>query len=292
MNDVFECIDQQLDFNKGKNLFYSPSNLDFIKKTNVVIKENKQLFSKYQDLIVNYICEKVLMEFCRINQYYSFDQASKIRLRELYIQLMVQLSAEDIVIDEISKKHYENLKEWLSQSNPVSVKIYNNQQLFVQPIVCSEYSAEFQCEVLNIEPEKLVQPIFDIGCGKDAHLLRFFHRKGIKAFGIDRFESDFENSIVSDWLNYNYGFEKWGTIISNMAFSNHFVHHHFKKDGEFLIYATKYMEILNSLKVGGSFYYSPDLPFIETFLEPSRFILEKFKIRDDLFFTSRVKRLK
>lgn len=292
MNDVFECIDQQLDFNKGKNLFYVPTHLDFIQKTKDVLKNNKSLVSKFHDLIIDYICEKVLLEFYRINQFYTFDQTSKNRLHELYVQLFAQLSDDEYSLEEVSKRHYENLKRWLTESNRISTQIYSETQLYIHPVVCSEYSAEFQCKVLNIRVETLNQPILDIGCGNEACLLRFFNSKGFDVFGIDRFETNFDNTIMSDWLNFDYGSEKWGTIVSNMAFSNHFVHHHYRNDGDFLNYATKYMAILNSLKIGGSFYYSPDLPFIESYLDPIKFSLEKVKVRDEKLFASCVKRLK
>jgi hypothetical protein len=51
-----------------------------------------------------------------------------------------------------------------------------------------------------------------------------------------------------------------------MAFSNHFIHHNLRADGDFEIYAKKYMEILKSLKLGGRFIYAPSLSFMEEIL--------------------------
>jgi hypothetical protein len=64
--------------------------------------------------------------------------------------------------------------------------------------------------------------------------------------------------------------ESWGTILSHMAFSNHFLFHHLYKHGSPNEYAQAYMAILSALEPGGSFYYAPGLPFIEQFL-PARF---------------------
>jgi hypothetical protein len=58
-----------------------------------------------------------------------------------------------------------------------------------------------------------------------------------------------------------------------MAFSNHFLFHHRYKNGSPDRHARMYMQILNSLKSGGSFIYSPGLPFIEQYLPPDRFIV-------------------
>lgn len=61
--------------------------------------------------------------------------------------------------------------------------------------------------------------------------------------------------------------KKWGTIVSNLGFSNHFNHHNLREDGNFIKYAKTYMNILYSLKPGECFHYAPDLPFIEKYLD-------------------------
>jgi hypothetical protein len=52
------------------------------------------------------------------------------------------------------------------------------------------------------------------------------------------------------------------------------------------------MEILDSLVPGGSFYYAPDLPFIEEFLDPARFLKQNYTVGDQGFRSSIIKRLK
>jgi hypothetical protein len=69
-----------------------------------------------------------------------------------------------------------------------------------------------------------------------------------------------------------------GTITSNLGFSNHFNHHHLRKDGHFIEYAKTFMDILNSLKIGGSFYYAPDLPFIEKYLDRVKYRIKTHNI--------------
>ena len=52
------------------------------------------------------------------------------------------------------------------------------------------------------------------------------------------------------------------------------------------------MEILNSLKIGGSFHYAPDLPFIEQYLDIGKFKVTKRNIWEENFRSVKIKRLK
>jgi hypothetical protein len=45
------------------------------------------------------------------------------------------------------------------------------------------------------------------------------------------------------------------------------------------------MEILNSLKVQGVFYYAPGLPFIEAHLPKDKFKTETHRINEDFSFS-------
>lgn len=100
----------------------------------------------------------------------------------------------------------------------------------------------------------------------------------MEVYGIDRFSFDAANLFNNDWLEFDYGREKWGTIISNLGFSNHFNHHHLREDGNYIGYGKTFINILNSLKLGGSFHYAPDLPFIEKYLDTTRFALKKQEV--------------
>ena len=60
-----------------------------------------------------------------------------------------------------------------------------------------------------------------------------------------------------------------------MALSNHFLHHHFSPEGHPEQYAYLYMRILNALKPGGQFLYTPGLPFIEDMLPEDRYWVER-----------------
>ncbi|MPM45924.1 hypothetical protein SDC9_92616 [bioreactor metagenome] len=52
------------------------------------------------------------------------------------------------------------------------------------------------------------------------------------------------------------------------------------------------MNILQSLKIGGSFHYAPDLPFIEKFLDNKCFTITKYDVDKNDFKATVVKRTK
>jgi len=98
--------------------------------------------------------------------------------------------------------------------------------------------------------------------------------------------------MTADWLDYDYGKNKWGTIVSNLGFSNHFNHHHLRENGNYIAYGKTYMNILYSLKTGGHFHYAPDLPFIERYLNNNQFQINKFEINKYNFKSVKIKKLK
>ena len=294
MNNYQYKIDKQFEFNQGKNLFYngiinslrfSPDTLNAIEKIDLMDSDSK-------NLLIDYLTNRAVQEFCKINQYYTFDKQSRLILRSLYVDLFVNIKSRITSIDSIAENHYENLIKWLKESNSFAEKIYNSKGKIIESVACSEYSSDLQIEVLQIDFDQLIEPVLDIGCGKQGSMVLFLCQKGIDAYGFDRFAFDHSVLSNSDWFEYKFEKEKWGTIISNLGFSNHFQHHHFRNDGNFMDYAKKYMDILSSLKIGGKFHYAPDLPFIEQYLAKDIYQLTKYSIGNYEFNSSKIKRLK
>lgn len=293
MDRFIENIDNQIEYNQGKNIVLD--NLDFFQFSEETIKAISnidKLNTDSKETLIDYATDKAIEEFCRINQYYSFDSKAKNNLRTIYTHLFDSFQTKTASIENISKNHYEKLKEWIKNSNPFAEKIYKNDNKDVNPVACSEYCPDLQINVLKIDIKHLLQPVLDIGCGKQGLLVNYLQNQGIEAFGIDRFKFTTSNLITVDWLEYDFGKEKWGTIVSNLGFSNHFNHHNLREDGNYIEYGKTYMNILNSLKVGGSFHYAPDLPFIEKYLDNKQFDLNKFDINEYDFKTSLIKKQK
>lgn len=293
MEKFLENIDNQIEFNQGKNIFLD--NLDFFQFADETVKAVSnidKLNLDSREYLIDYATDKAIEEFCRVNQYYSFGLNAKKNLRKIYSDLFETFQTRTNSIEDISKNHYEKLKSWLKENNPFAEKIYNKDNAIVSPVACSEYSPELQFDILQIDVKQLMQPILDIGCGSNGHLVNYLQHQGFEVFGIDRFKFTTPNLMTADWLEYDYGKEKWGTIVSNLGFSNHFNHHNLREDGNYIGYGNTYMSILNSLKVGGCFHYAPDLPFIEKYLENKQFDLKKYEISDYGFKTTRIKKIK
>jgi len=269
---MYDLINQQLTSNKGLNLFYKDdSAFQFSEKFYQEIRDDKEMSGDQLNVILNYTIDKILAELYRVNQYYTFEQSAIDELKSIYLDFYKGITTKSDNLDKIIDTHRKNLGSWLKKTNPFAEKIYSEKEDKIEPAACFEYSAELQLEILQIDLESITEPVLDIGCGENAVLVKYLRSKGKAAYGIDRYPSDLDYIKQTDWLKYDYEINKWGTIISNLGFSNHFMHHHLREDGNYVAYAKKYMEILNSLKIGGSFHYAPDLPFIEEFLDKSKY---------------------
>lgn len=293
MDNFIENIDNQIEFNQGKNIFLDEPNLfKFIDETINTISNIDHLDVDSENFLVDYTTDKVLEEFCRINQYYSFNSESKCALRSIYSDLFSEIRCKKNSIDEISKNHYQKLKNWLVRFNSFAEEIYSNADQIIKSVPCSEYSYNLQIDIFRIDVERLISPVLDIGCGKHGNLVKYLNSKEIEVYGIDRYKFDSDILQTFDWLEYDYGINKWGTIISNLGFSNHFHNHNLRKDGNYIEYGKTFMNILNSLKVGGCFYYAPDLPFIEIYLDQNKFEITKYEIGGLDFKATTIRRLK
>jgi hypothetical protein len=293
MDKFTENIDNQMEFNQGKNIFLDTLDFfQFAEETVNAVSNIARIDPDSKQFLIDYATDKAIEEFCRINQYYSFDLKAKKNLRKIYADLFDNFQAKTTSMEDISKSHYEKLKNWLKENNPFAEEIYKNGYEKVRPVACSEYTPELQIDILQIDSRHLMQPVLDIGCGSHGNLVNHLKNQGIEVYGIDRFRFQTPNLLTSDWLEYDYGKEKWGTVVSNLGFSNHFNHHNLREDGNYIEYAKTYMNILNSLKIGGCFHYAPDLPFIEKYLDNKQFDLKKYEINEYDFKTTVIKRIK
>jgi hypothetical protein len=275
MKRIHELISNQLAENRNKNLFFKGkvSPLNFTPETIEAIRSNS-IKDAINESTIEYVSKKAMEEFCSVNQYYSFDAAAQSKLKSIYRTLFDKISSDRASIEDIAKAHYSSLMLWLQNTNTFAKKIYASFSEYVEPTVCAEYSAEFQINILGISISDIASPLLDIGCGKQGNLVKYLRDESIEAYGIDRFQTTSDFLINDDWLRYDYGIRKWGTIISNMGFSNHFHHHNLRDDGNHIAYAQTYMAILKSLKNEGKFIYAPALPFVEKYLSNETYLVE------------------
>jgi len=142
--------------------------------------------------------------------------------------------------------------------------------------ICHEYGPALQRALLGLDDGRVLPPLLDLGCGEGAGLVRQLRREGVEAFGLDAFApAGVPFLIRGDWLLAPLGRGCWGTVVSHMAFSHHFLHHHLSGHPLHEAYARRYLAILAALRPGGQFLYTPGLPFFEALLPPERFAVAR-----------------
>lgn len=252
--------------------------------------------------LVAYLTARTIQVIYRLNQFIHLSMFDKAALNQQYSVLInqmyhlltrsnqvTQLKGE---LPRILSEHSSRLRSYLQQIE--DREIIPNDPL--QYIVCSQYSPQFQLQMLGIDLKELREPILDIGCGASGNLVTYLRDQGFQAYGVDRHIEKADTYLKeADWLDLTDIWQKgrtgWGTIISHMAFTNHFVHHHLRIDGVPEKYAKAYMTYLGSLQKGGSFFYAPGLPFIEDLLSVEQYQVKRKSIKPHSFFATRIMKL-
>ncbi len=258
--------------------------LDFLVKYR---KELIELLSDADesDKTARYMSRMMMSYLLGRNQFLTIQGAGRQELISIYRaqlnafrEIMLQYDDRKEIADafeEYLKSHFTGLRDY-------TIKLFRQMDKYkpdgssLSETVCAQYSVRLQLGILGIGGIKnLTQPVLDVGCGKDAPLVRYLLRNDIEAYGMDRDTIARHNIIDADWFEIELEPESWGTIISHMAFSLHFFHHHLRSDGDPSKFASRYMQLLHSLKKGGRFIYSPGLPFIEQLLPSDKYIVER-----------------
>jgi len=146
--------------------------------------------------------------------------------------------------------------------------------------VCAEYPPSLQLGVFDLAAGDLLEPVLDVGCGRDAALVLDLRDRGVEACGIDRDAPEgAEGVLVADWLEFVYGERVWGTVVSHLGLSLHFLRYHLASgpaaEALALAHAEAYARVLRSLRPGGCFAYAPSLPFVEELLPASSYRCER-----------------
>ncbi|MBT9257704.1 hypothetical protein KMZ30_19190 [Phycicoccus sp. KQZ13P-1] len=136
----------------------------------------------------------------------------------------------------------------------------------------AQYSPDLQLQLLGLDPSQLRGSLLDLGCGSHARLVRHLQRRGVDAWGLDRY-ADAPGCVVGDWLlNPILRRKRWRCVTSHQGFSLHFTHYHLQAQPDMAIrYAVAYRTILENLPTGGVFAYAPGLPFVESAIDRNHF---------------------
>lgn len=249
---------------------------------------------------VLFCTEHFLRQQFGANQYLNFSYNDRKLLRKIYnrlfneLDLLPSMAHEDAecLFCEIEKSHYCRLRLFLKRTNPFYQLICKNAGERITATVCEEYSALFQLKIFRLQNHTAdeLSPLLDIGCGKNAYLVKYLRKLGIAAYGFDRMQENRKFLRKSNWFDFKYGTQRWQVIISNLSFSSHFKAAMQRKDGTEKMFSETYMNILESLKVGGCWLYAPSLPEIEINLPHDTFHIETFPVNDKDNMTS-IKRI-
>ena len=161
MEQFLKALDEQLVFNQGKNIFINDNDkpLCFVSETIIAISEMNQIDREQEAILINYVTDKAIEEFCRMNQYYAFNTEAKNVLRNIYRDLFYRLKKKTRSLKSIEKSHYENLKKWLQNTNPFAGALYANAESEIKPVACAEYAAELQIDVLQLDLKTTMEPL-------------------------------------------------------------------------------------------------------------------------------------
>lgn len=279
----------------NNRLSFTPATINFIDSNREFIQK---ITDKDAEPLIDFMTRSSTEILYQTNQYFSFSRRDREELKALYFELfhnLKRISRAPLLsaLKQVEENHYLNLKNWLKKTNPFAEKINPTTEPYLtNRVLCAEYSPQTQLDIMRIDIATLKEPILDMGCGKNGLLVKWLRQMGLDAYGIDRIAIPGGGLSRTDWFEFPLKSNSWGTIISNLGFSNQFQHHHLRSDGHPEKYAHKYLEILNSLKLNGSFYYAPDLPFIEECLDEERFEALNLSIGNLGYKSTRIKRRK
>lgn len=221
---------------------------------------------------VELLCNCLISECVHSNQYSAFTNSTIKRIKDIYVDLIdrIRMIGEKDAMSEIEKivtAHRAKLIAELKRS-----KWTGGDQAQYAP--CSEYSSEFQLQILRLDENEIIDPIIDIGCGERHQLVSYLKKLGYNDIvGLDQYASSDPSIICCNWLEYEFGKNRFGTILAHMSFTNHCTRHACANDRMQIQYERKYHGILKSLKDGGRFIYAPAVRSMESALDSNKFIV-------------------
>jgi hypothetical protein len=293
VDPIENSIQRQIEANQSRNLLYAhfeeiieiePNFLaaleESLAKTQPVFSEQKQ-----QEL-ASFAAETFLKRLAAINQFIRVEPGKVKDLENIYRSTWKRLQKTEKIEATLKESHYPALSRWLADLYPGDFVEHLKSIPQIGHVVCEEYSPQLQIDLLKLELAALKQPVLDLGCGSAAHLVNYLRSLGLEAHGIDRTLLKTETFLQQvDWFDYAFVPDKWGTIISNMAFTNHLIYVSRHDSAQIKTYLLKFSEILASLLPGGSFHYAPGVPFVEQRLDPTQYQVETERVLGEIFAT-------
>lgn len=229
-----------------------------------------------------------------VNPYIRLSEDDRSAMRRLYTRLigaLVTILRSELSVDGVSSAylrlqhaHFARLRGFLGSIGDAALLEHLRGAQELKRVPAGEYSAHTQLAVLGLavndsSSAEIRPPVLDIGCGTRAALVGRLNALGLSAFGIDRYAPPGPGLTRADWLEFDYGRARWTTVVSHMAFTNHFRHHHLRRDGLWIRYAEVYTAILESLVQRGVFAYAPAVPFVEVHLPSEQYRFRRVPVQ-------------
>jgi hypothetical protein len=284
MRRITEVLRRQLGLNEENNLLHpgaahtieiEPTFLAALEQA--LGDETLPVTEKHLAEIVSAATASLIDRIYNINQYIQVNRAAKESLEKIYLLTWRKMIETRNVEATLRKHHYPLLADWVSGLYPNLLRTALSSQPEIGRILCHEYSVELQLRLLRLHLQEMKQPVLDVGCGKDALLVTYLRQRNIEAYGLDRCLGKKRPFLKEgDWLEIHMGTNRWGTVISNMAFTNHFVYVQNFDAERIPLYKAKYREILDSLQIGGSFVYAPSVPDLEREVDGERYVIQEW----------------
>ncbi len=293
MNKIDKALERQIDRNKTKNILNAvldqtiETDPNFLAALEDLLAGDPEIRSDVAlESAISSAAKLLLQRLYAINQYLQIDAAKTCALERIYRRTWRRIVATHDIQAALRNYHYPALQRWVARAYPRHFVKALRSVPAIGHVVCAEYSPSLQIALLHLDPPSLQPPLLDIGCGSSAALLRHLRALHMEAYGIDRLvEKPAPHLQQVDWFDYHFEPETWGTITSNMAFTNHLLYAYHHESARLNQYVITFNKIVESLIIGGSFHYAPSVPFLEQTLDPGRYRVETFPITRDISMT-------
>ena len=284
--DLPEALVRQLRLNRSKNLLHSQAEL-LLEVEPTFVAAIERLIGSPPEAAGGFNAEDLAAEAAdwlieriqSVNQYIQVDGQSRDILVGIYLDSWKRLAMSRDIEQTLRTRHYPKIRKFLEDLYPGELREALRSAKEVGQVPSSEYSAELQVRLLRIDPSRTRQPILDLGCGRSAHLVRRLRAENLDARGIDRRVGSSADFLTdADWFDFDIGHSRWGTIIAHMSFTNHIVYCQRHDAGSLVRYVRRYAEILDALRPGGSFLYTPGVQIVEDEVDSQRFELSSWAV--------------
>ncbi len=291
MQSIDVLIKQQLDVNKSKNLlFENVTQIMNVEPSFLAALEellNSNTGDKSEEIhseFISFAAKELVKRLYSINPYLRVSKVQVANLEQIYRRTWQRMIKTGNIKTTLNEFHYPELSKWLATLYPEKFQQSLKFSSGVGHVTYEEYSAELQIELLGIDIAHIKQPVIDIGCGSQANLVRYFRSLDVEAYGIDR-QLEIHESYLNqvDWFDFYFEPGGWGTVISNMGFTNHLNYAYLHDISQLEHYLLKMKEIIESLSASGYFYYAPSLPFVEDKLSAKSYKVERKQKISDIY---------